>query len=134
MTYFYARDVLLTLAPERLACWAALAPTNGPYRLTRTGPRSFELEEIAPPRNDSYGTFLAAKRPFAIGDHVEQCGATIHVEAVRFGTPRVVRVETVDPLDSAAIELLGMKDYRLRRVRLPPIGGSVELPRLDGAR
>jgi hypothetical protein len=132
ITYFYAPRVLETLAPERLACWSALAPSNGRYRLTRTGVNSLRLEEVEPPRNNAYSAFFAASRPFLVGEQVEQCGVQIRIEAVRFGTPRVLRIDTPDSLDDGGIELLGMKDFRLRRVPMPAVGESVQLPRLDG--
>ena len=133
ITYFYARDVLETLAPERLACWSALVPSNGPYRLTRTGVKSLLLEEMEPARNNRYASFFAASRSFSVNDEVEQCGARIRIRGVRSGTPTTLQIETDDSLDDARFELLGMKDFRLRRVRMPAVGESVQLPRLDGA-
>lgn len=132
ITYFYARDVLETLAPERLACWSALAPSNGRFRLTRVGVNELRLEEVEPPRNYAYSAFFAASRSFIVGEQVEQCGAQIRVQAERSGTPTVLRVETAGSLDDGGIELLGMTGFRLRRVPMPAVGQSVLLPRLDG--
>jgi hypothetical protein len=133
-TYFYARDILETLVPERVACWSALVPSNGRYRLTRSGVQSLRLEELEPPRNNAYSAFFAASRPFAVGDEVEQCGAKIHIEAVRSGTPSALRIDTADSLDKGGIALLAMRDFRLRRVPMPAVGDSVQLPRLDGTK
>jgi hypothetical protein len=132
MTYFYEPDVIEALAPERLRCWSTLAPTNGRYRLTRTGPRSLRLEELEPPRDDNYNSFFAARRSFAVGEQVEQCGAKIRIDAVRLGTPTVIQVEA-DSLDAAGVELLAMRNYRLHRVPIPAVGESVRLPRFDGS-
>jgi hypothetical protein len=132
ITYFYARDVLETLAPERLACWSALVPSNGPYRLTRTDVNSLRLEEMEPPRNNRYSSFFAASRSFSLNDEVQQCGAKIRIRGVRSGSPTVLQIETDGSLDDERFELLGMKDFRLRRVRMPAVGQSVLLPRLDG--
>ena len=132
LTYFYAPEVLETLAPERLACWSALVPSNGPYRLTRTDVKSLRLEEMDPPRNNRYSSFLAASRSFSVNDQVEQCGVKIRIRGVRSGTPTALVIETDDSLDDGRFELLGMKDFRLRRVRMPAVGESVLLPRLDG--
>jgi hypothetical protein len=131
ITYFYARDVIEALAPERLACWSTLTPTNGGYRLMRTGPRTLMLGEVEPSRDNAYSSFFAGKRSFVVGEEVEQCGAKIRVEAVRFGTPSILRIETADSLDDGKIELLVTKDFRVRRVPMPAIGETVHLPRLD---
>jgi hypothetical protein len=124
--YFYARDTVETLAPETLACWSVLAATNAPYRFTRDGERSFELEETARPTEEHYDHYFST-RTFAVGDEVQQCGATIRVDALRDGKPSLLHVALDEPLDADDLALVILRDRRFERFPLPAVGGSIDL-------
>ena len=125
-TYFYARDTVEMLAPEALKCWSVLAATNAHYRFTRTGAQAFRIEQTEAPTEENYDHFFSAKR-FAVGDVVEQCGATIRVDALRNGKPSILSVALDEPLDSADVVLLALDDHRFHRFPLPAIGDSLDL-------
>jgi hypothetical protein len=71
--------------------------------------------------------FRAADRPFAVGDSVEQCGATIRVAAVREGRPARLEIALRRSLDDPEIGWLVWRGQELVPLALPPVGETIEI-------
>ncbi|WP_438011834.1 hypothetical protein WME89_26265 [Sorangium sp. So ce321] len=130
MASIYPQAILALESPEVLSCWSMLSMTKASHRLTRTGPSSFTLAPIG--RTMLTGAFellyRAPSAPLQRGDQVVQCGATIRVAEVEDGRPSQIEVELGAPLEDPALVLLAWRDGKLRRVALPAVGETVELP------
>lgn len=85
LAFLYARGVLADTTSRRV-CWSALAAA--PSEIRQTSERSYEVTPSRPLVTASFETlFRGDRRPFAVGDTVNQCGATIRVAAVDAGHP-----------------------------------------------
>jgi hypothetical protein len=125
--FFYPRDVLAMEDPGKVACWSVLSGAHAPHRLTRTGPSSFVLEPTERPTEDGYDALFYGHRTFAVGDVVQQCGATIRVDALDEGRPSRLSVDLGEPLESADLALLQWQDRKLRRLPVPAPGATAEI-------
>jgi hypothetical protein len=125
--FFYPKEILADRAPGLVRCWSVLSAAGSPHRLTRTGERSFVLEPIGHPRSDGYASQYFSSRRFAVGDTVQQCGASIRVEAVDQGKPSRLSVELDEPLESADLVFLARRGGRLRRFDLPQVGEAADV-------
>jgi hypothetical protein len=75
--------------------------------------------------------FRPSRAPLAVGDEAAVHGARVIVRAVDSGTrgkPTEIEVLLDRPLEDVGLSLLAWQGGRLRRIALPEIGGSVELP------
>jgi hypothetical protein len=130
MVFLYPRAILADLSPGTVRCWSVLSAARSGHRLTRTGERSLAIDALDRPLLDgSFDTlYRGDDRPFAIGDTVEQCGATIRVAALRAGRPTRVEVTLRRSLDDPELGWLVWRAHRLERLAMPRVGESVELP------
>lgn len=130
MVTIYPQAILALESPDALSCWSVLSMTKASHRLTRTGPSSFTLEPLG--RTMLTGLFEVLHRaptaPIPRGYQITQCGATIRVAEVEDGKPSRLEVDLGTPLDDPALVLLTWRDGRLRRLHLPAIGETMELP------
>jgi hypothetical protein len=129
MVYVYPRSILADVAPGTVRCWSVWSAAHASHRVTRTGARTLVVEPIERPMLD--GSFDELYRapglPFAAGDTVQQCGATIRVAAVRDGRPARLEIELRRSLDDPEILLLAWRAHRLVRFTPPRVGETVEL-------
>jgi hypothetical protein len=129
MVYVYPRSILADVAPGTVRCWSVWSAAHASHRVTRTGARTLVVEPIERPMLD--GSFDELYRapglPFAAGDTVQQCGATIRVAAVRGGRPARLEIELRRSLDDPEILLLAWRAHRLVRFTPPRVGETVEL-------
>jgi hypothetical protein len=134
MVFLYPRGIAADVAPGAIRCWSVLSAARAGHRFTRTGARSFTLDALDRTLLD--GTFdrlfRAADRPFAVGDSVEQCGATIRVAAVRDGRPARLEVSLRRRLEDPELGWATWQDHRLVRFVPPAVGTTVELPWSSG--
>jgi hypothetical protein len=130
MVFLYPRAVLAQTVPGVVRCFSVLSAARSAHRLTRTGEKTFLLEALDRPLLDgSFDTlYRSPDEPFAAGDSVMQCGATIRVASVRDGKPVRLEVTLADSLDASDLALLVWRDRRIERLAPPPVGGRVELP------
>jgi hypothetical protein len=130
MVFLYPRSILADLAPRAVRCWSVLSAARSGHRLTRTGERSLAIDALDRPLLDgSFDTlYRSADRPFAVGDTVEQCGATIRVAALRDGRPARLEVTLRRSLDDPELGWLVWRAHRLDRLAMPRVGETVELP------
>jgi len=130
MVFLYPRGILLDVAPHTLRCWSQWSAARAGHRISRTGTNTLVIEPIERTLlDDSFDRlYRAADRPFAVGDTVEQCGATIRVAAVRDGRPARLEVELHRSLDDPAVVLLIWRDRKLERLTPPGIGETIEVP------
>ncbi|HEX3482500.1 MAG TPA: hypothetical protein VHT91_46110 [Kofleriaceae bacterium] len=130
MVFLYPRAILADQAPGTVRCWSVLSAARSGHRLTRTGARSLAIDALDRPLLDgSFDTlYRSDDRPFAIGDTVEQCGATIRVAALRDGRPSRLEVALRRSLDDPELGWLVWRDHRLERLAMPRVGETVELP------
>jgi hypothetical protein len=130
MVYVYPRSILADVAPGTVRCWSVWSAAHASHRVTRTGTRTLVIEPIERTMLD--GSFDELYRapglPFAAGDTVQQCGATIRVAAVRAGRPARLEIELRRPLDDPEILLLVWSAHRLVRFTPPRIGETIEVP------
>jgi hypothetical protein len=130
MVFLYPRAILADVAPGAVRCWSVLSAARSGHRLTRTGERSLAIDALDRPLLDgSFDTlYRGDDRPFAIGDTVERCGATIRVAALRAGRPARLEVTLRRSLDDPELGWLVWRAHRLERLAMPRVGESVELP------
>jgi hypothetical protein len=130
MVFLYPRGIVADQAPGAVRCWSVLSAARAGHRVTRTGPRTLELAPIERPLLDGSfdQLFRSAERPFAAGDRVEQCGATIRVVEVRDGRPTRVEVALRRSLDDPELGWLVWRGHQLERFTPPKLGETVELP------
>jgi hypothetical protein len=130
MVYLYPRTILSDVAPHAVRCLSTLSAARSGHRLTRTGGHTFVLEPMERPLLDGSfdQLFRSSSRPFAVGDTAEQCGAKVRIAAVNRGLPTRLEVEMRSALDDEELALLVWQDRQLTRLRVPAIGGSIELP------
>ncbi|HEX4419399.1 MAG TPA: hypothetical protein VH165_15915 [Kofleriaceae bacterium] len=130
MVFLYPRGIVSDTAPGALRCWSVLSAARAGHRITRTGEHTLVVEPIERPllAGSFDRLFRDDSRPFALGDQVEQCGATIRVAALRDGHPSRLEVELRRSLDDPELGFLAWRDHRLERFTLPRIGETVELP------
>ena len=128
--FMYPRGVLAETAPGAVACWSVLSAAAASHRLTRTGERALALEPVERPLLDGSfdALFRAPDRPFAVGDTVDQCGATIRVAAVRAGLPTRLEIAYQRRLDDPKLAFLVWRDGHVERLAMPAIGETIELP------
>lgn len=134
MVFLYPRGILADERPGVVRCWSVLSAARSRHRFTRTGAKGFVLEPIDRPLLDrSFDQlFRAPDRPFAVGDTVEQCGATIRVAALERGLPSRLEVELQRTLEDPVLGWVVWRDHRLERFVPPPVGETVELPWSSG--
>ncbi len=130
MVFLYPRSILADQSPRAVRCWSVLSAARSGHRLTRTGERSLAIDALDRPLLDgSFDTlYRGDDRPFAVGDTVEQCGATIRVAALRDGRPARLEVTLRRSLDDPELGWLVWRAHRLERLAMPRVGEAVELP------
>jgi hypothetical protein len=130
MVFLYPRAILADQSPGAVRCWSVLSAARSAHRLTRTGERSLALDALDRPLLDgSFDTLYRSNdRPFAIGDTIEQCGATIRVAALRAGRPARLEITLRRSLDDPELGWLVWRAHRLERLAMPRVGEVVELP------
>jgi hypothetical protein len=130
MVFLYPRAILADQSPGAVRCWSVLSAARSGHRITRSGERSLAIDALDRPLLDgSFDTlYRGDDRPFAIGDTVEQCGATIRVAALRAGRPARLEVTLRRSLDDPELGWLVWRAHRLERLAMPRVGETVELP------
>jgi hypothetical protein len=128
LVFLYPRGILADTAPETVRCWSVLSAAHAPHRLTRTGPRSFDLQPLGHTLLEGpFETlFRAPDRPIRLGDTFFSCGARVRVIALREGRPARLAIEFATPLEQ--LSLYEWREGRLARFTPPPLHESVELP------
>lgn len=126
--FLYPHAVLAATAPGAVTCWSVLSAARGRHRLTRTGERELTLEPLDHPLLAGSFDELFRDRPFAVGDTLDQCGATIRVTEVQHGLPTLLTIAYQRRLDDPKLTFLVWRDRHVARLALPAIGESVELP------
>ncbi|HEX3761595.1 MAG TPA: hypothetical protein VHW23_23015 [Kofleriaceae bacterium] len=134
MVYLYPRGILADQSPGAVRCWSVLSAAHSSHRLTRTGVHALTLEALDRPLLDgSFDTlYRSDDRPLAVGDTVEQCGATIRVAALRDGRPARLEIALRRSLDDPELGWLVWRAHRLERLTMPRVGETVELPWSSG--
>ncbi len=129
LIFMYLRGILSEEKPGSIGCWAVLSAASSSHRLTRTGTQTLSLESLERPLLEgAFETiFRATNRPLAVGDQVQQCGATLQVAEVHDGKPVRIDVDFHGSLDAPKVSLMAWQQGRLRRIKLPPVGGSTDL-------
>jgi hypothetical protein len=129
MVFLYPRGVLADVAPGTVRCWSVWSAARAGHRVTRSGPQTLVIEPIG--RTMLEGSFdelyRSADRPFAVGDSVEQCGATIRVLAVRDGRPARWEVTLRRSFEHGEVLLLVWRAGRLVPFVPPAVGDTVEV-------
>ncbi len=130
MVFLYPRGILSDRYPGTVRCWSVISAARASHRITRTSERGFTLEPVERTLLDGSfdQLFRAADRPFAIGDTIEQCGATIRVTAVRGGRPSRLDIALRRKLDDPELVWLVWRDHQLARFTFPAIGETTMLP------
>jgi hypothetical protein len=130
MVFLYPRGILADRSPGTIRCWSVLSAAHASHRFTRTGRKTFTLEPIDHALLDGSfdRLFRAPDRPFAIGDTVEQCGASIRIAAVQDGHPTRLDITLRRALEDPELGWITWRDHQLERFVPPAIGATVELP------
>ena len=132
MVFLYPRGILADDFPNAVRCWSVLSAAHSSHRFTRTGRKTFTLEPLDRPLLDDSFDRLFSDRPFAIGDTVEQCGASIRVAAVISGRPLRLDITLRRALEDPELSWLIWRDHHLEPFIPPPIGSSIDLPYSPG--
>jgi hypothetical protein len=134
MVFLYPRGILADQAPGAIRCWSVLSAAHASHRFTRTGRKTFTLEPIDHALLDGSfdRLFRSPDRPFAVGDTVEQCGASIRVAAVRDGRPTRLEISLRRALEDPELGWLTWQAHHLERFIPPAIGASIEIPWSSG--
>jgi hypothetical protein len=124
---FFPRDYVNDETPGRIACWSTLSGLGAEHRVTRTGERSFSIEAVGEPESQGYtGIYFS---PLPVGYEVQQCGATVRVDALgEGGLPSRLSVQLDAPLESPGIVLLALRDGRFTHFTPPAVNGTTDLP------
>jgi hypothetical protein len=112
--FLYPRGVLAGEVPRRARCFVTLSAARADHEVTAEGDHTLAIEPKGRTLLDgSFDTlFRAPDRPFAAGDTVRSCGATIRVAAVEDGRPSRLEVD-LGKMDD--VTLLLWHEGRLRR-------------------
>jgi hypothetical protein len=111
------------------ACWWTISAADCVHRYNRTGPDRLVLETVG---GEMMTTWLesvvrSAKRPIREGDTVELRGLSIRVLEVGDRGPTRVELTFDRALDDPSLNFMTVVDGELRRVELPPVGGTLTL-------
>jgi hypothetical protein len=130
LVFLYPRGIATDLAPGAVRCWSVLSAAHAAQRITRADVHTLVIEPIDRPMlaGSFDQLFRAPDRPFAVGDEVEQCGATFRIAAVRDGAPTKVEVHLRRSFDDPEIAVLEWRGDAFARFALPKVGDTVELP------
>jgi hypothetical protein len=121
-----ARSEQLSATP----CWWIASAAKGEHRITRTGPRSFDIEttDATLLREVFERHFRAQRLDLAVGSEIEQCGAVIRVVAARDGLPYRLDVRLDVPLDDPDLVLLAWRKGNLERVAVSELSQGLSIP------
>ncbi|MHB8872820.1 MAG: hypothetical protein ACYC8T_03965 [Myxococcaceae bacterium] len=110
--------------------WWILSHANLAHRLTRTGVDSLELETVGGRFvDDVYEQVVRTpRRPFRVGEEVRLDGGLVRVVAVQDGLATRIRLQLDFPLDAPDLRFIAWRDGAMRRVSLPAVGETIELP------
>jgi hypothetical protein len=130
LVFLYPRGIATDLAPGAIRCWSVMSAAHSAQRITRDDVHTLTIEALDRPllAGSFDQLFRAPERPFAVGDEVEQCGATYRVAAVRDGKPSKVVVHLRRSFDDPEIGVIAWGGDAFARFALPKVGDSVELP------
>jgi len=134
MVFLYPRGILADQLPGAIRCWSVLSAARAGHRFTRTGRKTFTLEPIdhALLEGSFDRLYRSPDRPFAVGDTIEQCGASIRVAAVRQGRPTRLEISLRRALEDPELGWITWQHHQLERFVPPAVGASVELPWSSG--
>lgn len=129
MASMYAGGVMAATGDPRASSWGILSMARRSHRLRRTGPRAFSLEVTEGTFFDGgfVGVFRDTRIAMHVGDSMRVGPGRVSVAATKDGAPTRIDFEAESPLDDPRLAFLAWKDGRLRSLRLPAIGESLEL-------
>jgi hypothetical protein len=133
-TFLYVPSMLALSGQPLHRDWWILSNAPVPHRVTRVSATALELATVGGRFADS--TFEQVvrnpRRPFRVGDVIALDGARVTVLALDGALPTRIRLELDEPLDAPDVRLIAWRDGALRRLELPPVGASLELPKTPG--
>jgi hypothetical protein len=128
--FLYPRGILADTRPGVVRCASILSAAHAAHRITRVDDRTLALEPIDRTLLDGpFETlFRAGDRPFAAGDTVRQCGATMRITDVRAGRPARIEVTFDRTLDAPDLVVLVWRDHQLAPLDALAVGASTDVP------
>jgi hypothetical protein len=115
--------------PKPRSWWTiSFAPFS--HRVTRTGEREMEVEVIDGEMLTSImeRLFRSSKRKMPVGYEMDLNGMVVTVLAVGDAGPTRIRLEFEEVPESKRYQILVFRDGAYRRLEIPRIGETVELP------
>jgi hypothetical protein len=129
MAALYAGAASAVRAPGSFSAWCILSMARGTHHLARVDARTLTIRADPGMLYGSFETvFRGSDRPLSAGDEVELAAARIKVLAIERGHPTAIQVTFKAPsIDDPSLQLLAWIDGRLQAVRLPEVGGVLEI-------
>jgi hypothetical protein len=91
--FLYPRGVATDTDPGAIRCWSVLSAARTTHHLEPIDAHSFSLTALHRPMLDGFDAlFRTRERALAVGDSVEQCGATIRITELTDGLPSSITV------------------------------------------
>jgi hypothetical protein len=130
MAGFYAGAASAVRAPGSFSAWCILSMARGTHRLRRVDARTLAITIEPGMLHGGFETvFRGDDRPLAVGDEVELEAARIKVIAAQGGHPTAIEVAFKAPsIEDPGLQIVAWIDGRLQAVRLPEVGGVLEIP------
>ncbi len=129
MIWMYAPLQMFSERPDRSKCWCTLSAAKADLEVTRIGSNRFSVSPVG--ASLLAGTFerlyRSERRPFRLGDSVNQCGITISVTALSNGLPSRLDLLFHWPIDNPSGIFLAWRDGKLRQVASLPVGSTQRL-------
>ena len=134
-TATYVPTLLLVEGAPLPRSWWVLSMAPRDHVLTRTAADRIELVAVGGPMLDTAFERLlrSAAVPLHRGDIVPLNGLTVHILDEQGGSPTRIEARFERSLDDPELWCLEWRDGALRRMTLPPVGGSVRIPHRRGS-
>lgn len=115
--------VLASLHRDAPPSWHAISPSREAHRLFRADEREFILTLAGELEYTGNGVVFTGDKPLS-GAPVR--AGSLVLQVLQRAPQTILRVRFEEPLDS--YQFLTLRDGEYRRVKPPPVGGSLELP------
>lgn len=133
-SFVYAPIMLVLSGLPMPRDWWILSHAPLPHQVRRLSATALELETVGGRFADSVSEQLVRtpRRPFRVGETIALDGAQVTVLAVDGALPTRIRLELDEPLDAPDVRIIAWRDGALRRVELPAVGATFDLPKTPG--
>ena len=107
-----------------------LSAAPGAHHVSRPAPNQLELRPVDATflESDMEKLYRADDFPLHVGELIHLDGLSIIILSLRDGKPDAVRFTFPDALEDPQYLFVAATEHGIRRIQLPPVGGSLRLP------